>query len=177
MPQFPRFWAWYERHYVVNVIFAASLFTLQLVHLYWLTTDIVFLRLFDRSFFSPTPFWEYLIIAVDFAEIPAIIITSIFYVHEWRKEERLRSLAYLFFINSQWLHIFWITDEFIVSLFREVQLATILPLWLAWVAIFIDYLELPVIVDTIRKASFSLRRKKTFWERLKNAARTYLWRL
>ena len=30
------FWAWYERHYLLNVVVASALFVLQLVHLFWL---------------------------------------------------------------------------------------------------------------------------------------------
>ena len=59
------------------------------------------------------------------------------------------------FLNSQWLHIFWITDEFVVES-NESQ-ATVLPAWLAYAAILIDYLELPVIADTVRKTVVALR--------------------
>jgi hypothetical protein len=43
------FWAWYERHYALNVAIALGLFAVQLVHLYWLTTNVVALRLLDRA--------------------------------------------------------------------------------------------------------------------------------
>ena len=176
MPTFPRFWAWYERNYRWNVIFAAALFTLQLVHLYWLTTDVVLLRLLGESFFSPTELWKYIIIAVDFAEIPAIITTSTLYIYDLRKGWNARSVLYLLFLNSQWLHIFWITDEFVIGTLQE-GLGTIMPAWLAWIAIFIDYLELPVIIDTLRKAIFSLKEQRlTFWQKLRHAVRTFLWR-
>jgi hypothetical protein len=169
------FWTWYEKHYVLNVTLAACLFTIQLVHLYWLTTDVVFERLIGESFFSPTPFWEYVIIAVDYTEIPALITTSILYLHELKIEWRWGSIVYLILINSQWFHIFWITDEFVISQFREAQESTILPTWLAWIAIVIDYLELPVIIDTIRKAIHSLRPFR-FRSLLKRASGFYVWR-
>lgn len=160
-----RFWQWYERYYTLNVSIAAGLFLLQLVHLYWLTTDVIFLRLMGESYFNPSPFWEYIIIIVDYAEIPAILSTSVVYINEIRTRTRTSNLAYhipwlrpvvfLLLINSQWLHLFWITDEFIVSRFVTHGLnsatTTYLPVWLAWIAIFIDYLELPVIFDTVRK--------------------------
>ena len=47
------FWAWYERHYRLNVTVAAVLFALQLVHLYWLAADVIALRLVDESYCSP----------------------------------------------------------------------------------------------------------------------------
>ena len=37
---------------------------------------------------------------------------------------------------------------------------TALPVWLAWVAILIDYLELPVIYDTLRKFFLSVREQR-----------------
>ncbi len=158
---FSRFWAWYERHYALNVSIAAGLFLLQLFHLYWLTTDVVFLRLFEQSFFSPSPFWEFILIFVDYTEIPAIITTSLLYFHEFRSGKRFRAVLYLFLLNSQWLHIFWITDEFVVSEFFE-RGGTVLPVWLAWIAIGIDYLELPVIYDTIKKALHHMWSKRRF---------------
>lgn len=170
------FWAWYERNYTLNVGIAAGLFTLQLVHLYWLTTDVIAPRLFGESFFSLSPLWRYLIVAVDYTEIPALISTSLVYLYEARQGWNRKSIAYLFFINSQWLHIFWITDEFIISHFRDVLHPGIFPPWLAWVAIFIDYLELPVIVDTIRRVIVSVKRER-FLDLLAHVSRYYTWRI
>ena len=150
------FWKWYERHTTLNTGIASGLFTIQLVHLYWLTTAVVFLRLFGKAFFTPSPIYEFIITLVDYAEIPAIITTSILYLNELRKNFNTRSLWFLFFINSQWLHIYWITDEFVLEHFTRHVGPSILPVWLAWVAIFIDYLELPVIYDTLKKFFHSL---------------------
>lgn len=143
------FWTWYEKHYRLNVTIATGLFVMQLVHLYWLATDVIAFRLLGESFFSPSPFWTYALVAVDYTEIPAILSTSLLYINDLRHGKK-RSIAYLIFINSQWLHLFWITDEFVIEQFRGGG-GTILPVWLAWVAIMIDYLELPVIVDTVRR--------------------------
>ena len=145
-----KFWAWYEKHYLLNVGIAAGLFALQLVHLYWLSADVVATRLVGQSFFELHGLFESLIILVDYTEIPAILSTSLVYINEFRQGRKWRGLLYLFFINSQFLHIFWITDEFVVEQFTG-QPGVALPAWLAWVAIGIDYLELPVIVDTIKK--------------------------
>ncbi len=153
------FWAWYERHYALNLTLSLGLFLLQLVHLFWLTTNVVLLRLFGQSFFEFTGIWHYLIIAVDYTEIPALISVSLIYINSLRKQFTWRSVMYLVFLNSQWLHLFWITDEFVIHTFLgEPHGGTILPVWLAWVAICIDYLELPVIVDTFAKVGKALRK-------------------
>ena len=148
---------WYEKHYTINVGIAAFLFVWQVVHLYWLTTDVVFLKLFGTSFFDAKGLWEYILIVVDYTEIPALISTSIIYIHGLTKKFVWKNIWFLIFINSQWLHLFWITDEFVIKQFSS-EVAT-LPLWLAWFAIFIDYLELPVIYDTLKKFFVSLRKK------------------
>lgn len=157
---FDKFWKWYESHLVINRAIASGLFVLQLIHLYWLTTHVVFLRLFGVSYFNPPPFWQYIIIVVDYTEIPALIATSLVYINEQRKKKNFKNLLYLFFLNIQLLHIFWITDEFVIEKFSG-GVGTVLPVWLAWVAILIDYLELPVIFETMKKTleDFSKRFK------------------
>jgi hypothetical protein len=154
-----KFWGWYERNYTLNVGISAFLFLLQIIHLYWLTTDVVFFRIFERSFFNPSAVAELLILLVDYTEIPALITASFVYIHSLRKGFNWKDTAYLIFLNSQWLHIFWISDEFIIDQFTGRSTGTILPLWLAWAAIFIDYLELPVIYDTIKKFILSQKEK------------------
>ena len=153
------FWKWYEKNYRIIAPLTALLFLLQIVHLFWLTTDIVFLKAFGSSFWNPGEFWTTVIALVDYTEIPAIVTSSFLYIHQYKKAEvkKWRSILYLFFINSQWLHLFWITDEVIYEQFIGESLVAI-PLWLAWCAIAIDYLELPVIYDTIKKAIKSLRK-------------------
>ena len=154
-----KFWAWYERHYTLNVTLAAILFTLQIVHLYWLTTHVVIHKVIGVSLWDPTPFLQLLLILVDYTEIPAIITTSLVYINELRRGFKFKSLLFLFFIDIQLLHIFWITDEFVIETFTGTGGGTILPLWLAWIAILIDYLELPVIFETLGKAFIALKKK------------------
>ena len=153
------FWAWYEKNYRVIAPFTALLFLLQIVHLYWLTTNVVFLKAFGNFFWNPSELWNTIIALVDYTEIPAIITSSILYVHQYRKRKGLewRSLFFLILINSQWLHLFWITDEIIYAQFAGTA-AIIIPVWLSWIAVSIDYLELPVMYDTIKKAIISLRK-------------------
>lgn len=150
-----RFWAWYERHYTLTVGLTAGLFLLQIVHLYWLGMHVVALRLLGESYFTLTPWWQFLIIIVDYTEIPALISTSILYIYELQKRFSWKAILFLIMLNSQWLHLFWITDEFVLDQFSG-RPDTILPVWLAWVAIMIDYLEVPVIIDTIIKFGRSL---------------------
>lgn len=155
-----RFFAWYERHYTLNIAVAAGLFVLQLIHLYWLTAHVVMLRLIDRSFFNPSGAVEAAILIVDYTEIPALLGVSLIYINELRKQWSWKPILFLIFLNSQWLHIFWITDEFVVNQFTGAGAVSSLPAWLAWIAILIDYLELPVIYDTLRKAAGSIRERR-----------------
>ncbi len=144
-----RFWAWYERHYLLNVSVATFLFTLQLVHLFWLTVDVVATRLLGEALVSFTGNGRTLIILVDYTEIPAIISVSLVYLNALRERFAWRDVALLVALNVQVFHIFWITDEFVVEQFGAT--GGHFPIWLAWVAIGIDYLELPVIYDTLRR--------------------------
>lgn len=154
------FFDWYERHYLFNVAVAAGLFLLQIVHLYWLSTDVVAQRLTGESWFSPSGFLRYAILIVDYTEIPALVGVSLVYINDLRKGFNFRSALYLLFLNSQWLHIFWITDEFVLGEFTGEGASSTVPTWLAWVAILIDYLELPVIVDTLRKLAVAIREQR-----------------
>ncbi|MGH9173619.1 MAG: hypothetical protein ACRD1H_04650 [Vicinamibacterales bacterium] len=151
------FFDWYERHYTLNVAIAALLFVLQLVHLYWLSADVVAQRLVDESYFSPTGAFYYVILIIDYTELPALLSVSLVYINELRKGWNWKPLFFLLFLNSQWLHIFWITDEFVAAELTGAGAGTGLPGWLAWIAILIDYLELPVIYDTMKRFLFSVR--------------------
>jgi hypothetical protein len=162
-----RFWNWYERNKTFNLGLAAFLFGLQIIHLIWLTGDVVIFRLTGNQIFGLTDhhttglksFFATAILIVDYLEIPAIITTSLVYINELRKKFQTKAVLYLFFLNSQWLHIFWITDEFVVERFSGHATETALPIWLAWIAILIDYLELPVIFDTTKRFLHSLDKK------------------
>ena len=154
------FWAWYERNYVLNVALASVLFLLQLAHLTWLGADPIATRLTDHSLFSLHGLLQYLIWFVDYTEIPALIAVSLVYVNELRRGFSWKPLLFLVFLNSQWLHIFWITDEYVAGELRRRRRRRALPGWLAWVAILIDYLELPVIYDTLKRLATALRARR-----------------
>ncbi len=144
------FWKWYERNELVALTITTLLFVLQLIHLYWLFAHVILMRLWGVSYFDPQGIWKFFILLVDYTEIPALIATSILYLNEYRKKKNVKSLLFLLFLNTQWIHLFWITDEFVVTAFTG-NMPLSIPAWLAWVAILIDYLEIPVIIDTTRK--------------------------
>lgn len=156
-----RFWAWYERNYVVNVTVALVLFILQLVHLSWLGGEVIALRAFGQTLFELSGIWEVIIVFVDYTEIPAIFTMTLVYIDAWRRGQRWNAVLMLALLHSQWLHIFWITDEFVVDTFTgSDSQGTVLPAWLAWVAILIDYLEVPVIIDTMKKLYVAVRDRR-----------------
>ena len=153
---FTKLFDWYKRNYQANLYIVSFLFLWQLVHLYWMFADIILLRLFGHEFWHVGKVGNIIISVVDYTEIPAIILTSIFYLSELAKQFSWKNILFLVLINSQWLHLFWITDEVVLAQFTGAAVVS-MPAWLAWCAILIDYLELPVIYDTVKKAIFSLR--------------------
>lgn len=148
------FLAWYERNLTLNTAIVAVLFTWQLAHLYWLTSDVILPRLIGRSFFVDSDLARWFVIIADYAEIPALLSATVLYLREFHRKRNRRSLLFILLVNSQWLHILWITDEFVIQNFTGASIG--FPLWLAWVAILIDYLEIPVIIDTLRKTFASM---------------------
>jgi hypothetical protein len=145
-----KFWDWYQKHLRINVSITAFLFVLQLFHLYWLFTEVVLERLTGKSYFLLDSVWGQFSIFFDYTEIPALITATVLYMHKLRQKFSYRSLLYLFLINTQWLHMLWITDEYVIDNIAGHDVIA----WakaLAWVAILIDFLELPVIYDTIKQ--------------------------
>jgi hypothetical protein len=144
-----RFWGWYERNYKLNISIALALFALQVVHLVWLTLDVVWLRLFGSQLIELSAWFQWVVVMVDYTEIPALVSVSLVYIHELRTTFSWKKVLYLFFLNIQVLHMFWITDEFVVTTFTSAT--PLMPAWLAWIAILIDYLEVPVMIDTLKR--------------------------
>jgi hypothetical protein len=153
------FWSWYERTYTLNISVALGLFALQIVHLIWLTAEVVWGRAFGEPLFELQGMWQWIIIVVDYTEIPALLSVSLVYINELRQSFNWKSVMYLAFLNSQWLHILWITDEFVVASLAGTA-AVALPVWLAWMAILIDYLEIPVMIDTFKKFFAAVRQNR-----------------
>lgn len=139
-----RLWQWYEDTYLLNVGLAAALFLLQTVHLYWMAAYVIAIRLFGASVIQLSPFWQTIVALVDYTEIPALLGVSLVYLHALRTRLTWKPLLLLILVNAQWLHLFWITDEFV---FRFIRFNA----WLAWAAILIDYLEAPVMLDMLSR--------------------------
>lgn len=156
---FNSFWSWYNKNYLLSSGATAGLFGLQIFHLYWLTAHVILHRLIGESFFDPSAALTTIIAVVDYTEIPALILTSVFYINELRQRFSGKSFLYLILLNSQWLHLFWITDEVVIEQFARTA-PIIIPLWLSSLAIATDYLELPVIYDTIKKFFAALSRSR-----------------
>ena len=149
------FWAWYERTYLLQVGTALALFLFQVVHLVWLFGEVVWEQFFGLPLFVLSPPHQLFVVFIDYIEIPTLISVSLVYLNELRQRWSGKNTLYLLLLNSQWFHLFWITDEFVVTTFNSG--GTVLPVWLAWVAIGIDYLELPVMYDTTHKFFSALR--------------------
>jgi hypothetical protein len=146
-----KFWNWYHKNYALNLTVATILFSLQVVHLFWLFAHIILPKLGGQDLFEHLKFLTWPLILIDYTEIPAIITTSLVYIHEIREKHNIKSWLFLFFINVQWVHLFWITDEFVIQNYYFSGV-----LW--WTAIAIDYLELPVIIDTVKKLIASIKK-------------------
>lgn len=144
------FWTWYERTYKLNITVALILFLLQIIHLVWLFSDVIWTKFYGVPLIQFGELYKLLIILVDYTEIPALLSVSLIYINELRGGWKWQPLLFLFLLNSQWLHLFWITDEIVVETFTSHALVAI-PAWLAWIAILIDYLEIPVMLDTLRR--------------------------
>lgn len=146
-----KFWEWYQDNYVLNLTIAAGLFSLQILHLFWLLTHVVFPRIGLPDLFVHFEFLKWPLVLIDYTEIPAIVATSFLYINELRIKKSYKPWLYLFFLNTQWIHMFWITDEFILENIYFTGFA-----W--WLAIAIDYLELPVIYDTLRRLAEKIKK-------------------
>lgn len=145
------FWKWYKDNYTLNLAVATVLFGLQFLHLFWLLTHIIFIRLGIGDFFAYFSFLNWPLILIDYTEIPALITTNLVYINELRQKRSLKSWVYLAFLNIQFVHILWITDEFLVENILFTGIA-----W--WVAVLIDFLEVPVIIDTTGKLIKDLKK-------------------
>jgi hypothetical protein len=142
------FWHKYEN---LNLRIAFALISLQLIHLYWLTSDVVIKRLtMDESAgLSQSGLLFIFFIVIDYIEIPGLIAGLTYYALSFYRHTAKRSKNGLFFIllAVQVFHIFWITDEVVYETFFGPSTAVQLPYLAAWAAILVDYLEVPVIVD------------------------------
>ncbi|MFT5281016.1 MAG: hypothetical protein ACI9AR_000468 [Flavobacteriaceae bacterium] len=155
-----RITSWYKKYREIGIVITTFLFALQLVHLLWLFFDVILVKLGGESLFQVSGVLKQVIILIDYTEIPALVMGSVLYIMEMRLHGfGWRPFLMLLFLNTQWLHLYWITDEFILTSFGGQ--GGHLPSWLAWVAIGIDYLELPVMYDMVKR-SFRVLKKRYF---------------
>jgi hypothetical protein len=154
-----KFISFYHRYENLNLKITFILISLQLLHLYWLTTDVVLQKIFGESFFIFPKDLLPIFVIIDYIEIPALVTGVIFYAHSihCREENFKKSYLFLAMLLVQGIHIFWITDDVVYSSFFKSSFVEI-PFILAWIAILIDYLELPVIADLFYKVIKKERR-------------------
>jgi hypothetical protein len=143
------FWYRYEN---LNLKITFILISLQLLHLYWLTTDVVLQRIYGESFLIFPKALLPVFVVIDYIEIPALISGMTFYSLSIYKHQMnsWKNSLFLAMLAVQVVHIFWITDEIVYDAFFETRLVEF-PLYIAWIAILIDYLELPVMADLFYK--------------------------
>ena len=152
---FTRIINFYLRYQKINLKISFILISLQLLHLYWLTTDVVIYRLTGIDYFIELSDFILLFIIIDYIEIPALVSGIIYYFFaliydKKEKEKRIKNTVLLILLAIQSIHIFWITDEVVYSTFVGSDLIY-MPEYFAWIAILIDYLELPVIYDLLKR--------------------------
>ncbi|HSL12945.1 MAG TPA: hypothetical protein VK882_01695 [Nitrososphaeraceae archaeon] len=152
---FTRIINFYLRYQNINLKISFILISLQLLHLYWLTTDVVIYRLTGIDYFIELSDFILLFIIIDYIEIPALVSGIIYYFFaliydKKEKEKRIKNTVLLILLAIQSIHIFWITDEIVYSTFVGSDLIY-MPEYFAWIAILIDYLELPVIYDLLKR--------------------------
>jgi hypothetical protein len=151
------FWTRYEN---LNLKITFILISLQILHLYWLTADVVLQRIFGQGYLGLPKELIPLFIVVDYVEIPALVSGITFYLFSIFKGEPNPRKNMIFFalLAIQVVHIFWITDEIVYESLLDNDLVQFPP-YLAWIAILIDYLEIPVMVDLFYK-TFKIKKNK-----------------
>ena len=149
------FWTKYES---LNLKITFILISLQILHLYWLTADVVLQRIVGESYLGLPRILLPLFIVIDYVEIPALVsgITFYLFIIFKRGSHSRKNVVFLLLLAIQVVHIFWITDEVVYESLLDNDLV-IFPAYAAWTAILIDYLEIPVMVDLFYK-TFKIKR-------------------
>jgi hypothetical protein len=147
--------SFWEKYQNLNLKIAFILMSLQVLHLYWLTADVVLKMVAGQSYFGLPSTLLPLFILVDYVEIPALISGITFYSFSLMRNTKANrditvNTIFLSLLVTQIVHIFWITDEVVYESFFGSDLVAF-PVYLAWIAILIDYLEIPVMIDLFRR--------------------------
>lgn len=66
----------YKKYENLNLRIAFFLISLQIIHLYWLTSDIVMIRLLGETFFAFPQIPPLLFAIIDYIEVPALVSGS-----------------------------------------------------------------------------------------------------
>jgi hypothetical protein len=91
-----KFIDFYHRYETLGLKITFILISLQLLHLYWLTTDVVLQKIFEQSFFLVPKNLLPLFVVIDYIEIPALVSGIIFYIYSIRSGEEGSKRSYLF---------------------------------------------------------------------------------
>ena len=156
---------WYRRHYLATLVVTTALFLLQLFHLYWLFTDVILKRLTGQSYFAFPPQGLLIYVMIDYFEIPTHLSAMVLYFYEFRQGVRMKSLFFFVLLQLHWIHLLWITDDVVVNTIANHPLLA----WgsvAAWIAILIDYLEVPIIVDRLWQVWIE---RHAIWERVQRS--------
>jgi len=129
------------------------LFLTQIVHLSWLGIFILPVVIGLEIIPFDNPILTLLFGAVDYIEIPALVTGIVFYLSvAWKKDKDFnRNMLMLILVVSQIFHILWITDEIIVETLYANNDVITFPIYMSLIAIGVDYLEIPVIIDLIKR--------------------------
>ena len=94
-----------------------------------------------------TRFYNLILLAVTgkYNKTLVIIFRSII-----ENKNKFKNTIFLILLAIQAIHIFWITDDIVYSTFIGGNIIEI-PQYLAWFAILIDYLELPIVYDLLKR--------------------------
>lgn len=131
----------YQRWERLGLKVTFILVSLQVIHLFWLTTFVI-LNMPELTLYIP----PILFVMIDYLELPAIFSGTIFYLLSLHLHKNKKDLLYVGLLLIQIIHIVWITDTFIYMAFNFNQM-----IYLAWFAIAIDFLEVPVIWDLYKR--------------------------
>jgi hypothetical protein len=147
------FWTRYEN---LNLKITFTLISLQILHLYWLTADVVLQRVFGQGYLGLPKKLLPLFVVVDYVEVSGITF-YLFSIFKGEPNPR-KNMIFLALLAIQVVHIFWITDEIVYESLLDSDLVKF-PLYLTWIAILIDYLEIPVMIDLFYK-TFKIKKYK-----------------
>jgi hypothetical protein len=141
----------YERYECIGLRITFVLIYLQVIHLFWLTTFVI---LDAPQFTLGIP--PIVFAAIDYLEIPALISGMVFYILSLHTHRNKKDILFVALLGVQFFHILWITDAFVYMSFKFNAMT-----WLAWIAVFVDFLEVPIIIDLFIKIIRSKRKELT----------------